>query len=66
MLALVGLLWASFRLPQPIPWLHPFFVSSLLLLAVYTVTADGLLGQGWVMGLAALIAALRFNIDEEV
>jgi hypothetical protein len=60
-LALFGLLRASFRLPQPVPWLHPFFVGSLVMLALYTVTADGLVGQGWVVGPAALITALRFH-----
>jgi len=60
-LALLGLLWASFRLPRPIPWLHAFFVGSFLMLMVYSIAADGLVGQGWVVGLAALIAALRFH-----
>jgi hypothetical protein len=61
-LALIGLLWASFRLPRPIPWLHPFFVGSLLMLVVYSLAASGLMGQGWVIGTAALIAALRFQV----
>jgi hypothetical protein len=60
-LALAGLLWASFRVPQRVPWLHPFFVGSLVVLMVYSVAADGLLGQGWVVGVAALITALRFQ-----
>jgi len=60
-LALVGVLWASFRLPQPVPWLHPFFVGSLLMLMVYSFAASGLMAQGWVIGLAALIAAMRFH-----
>jgi len=60
-LALLSLLRASFRLRRPVPWLHPFFVGSIVMLAVYSVAADGLVGQGWVMGLAALIAALRFH-----
>jgi hypothetical protein len=60
-LALLGLLRASFHLPRPIPWVHPFFVGALITLAIYSVAADGLVGQGWVTGLAALVAALRFN-----
>ena len=62
-LALAGLLRASFVLPKPVPWLHAFFVGSLVMLAVYTITADGLVGQPWVIGLAPLIAALRFNVS---
>jgi hypothetical protein len=60
-LALLGLLRASFRLPRPVPWLHPFFVGSLFMLVVYGFGAAGLVGQGWVTGVAALIAALRFQ-----
>ena len=63
-LALLSLLRDSFALPQPVPWLHPFFVGSLLMLVFYTVfDAAGLVGQGWVTALAALIAALRFNVE---
>ena len=62
-LALLSLVGDSFSLPQPVPWLHPFFVGSLLMLVFYTVFgAAGLVGQGWVTALAALIAALRFNV----
>jgi hypothetical protein len=60
-LALFGLMAASFRAPRPIPWLHPFFVGALAMLVVYSFAASGLVGQGWVIGLAALIAALRFH-----
>ena len=60
-LALLGLLWASFRLPRPVPWLHAFFVGSLLMLAVVSFASSALMGQGWVIGLAALVAALRFH-----
>jgi hypothetical protein len=60
-LALTGLLSASFLLPRPVPWLHPFFVGSLLMLVIYSFGASGLMGQGWVIGLAALITALRFQ-----
>jgi hypothetical protein len=31
------------------------------MLVVYTFAASGLMAQGWVIGMAALIAALRFN-----
>jgi hypothetical protein len=31
------------------------------MLGVYTLAVSGLMGQGWVVGIAALIAALRFN-----
>ena len=62
-LALLSLLRDSFSLPKPVPWLHPFFVGSLLMLVFYTVFgAAGLVGQGWMTALAALIAALRFNV----
>ena len=61
-LFLLGLLHNSFALPRTFPWLHPFFVGSLLMMAFYTVFgAAGLFGQGWVTALAALIAAVRFN-----
>jgi hypothetical protein len=60
-LTVFGLLRASFRVPRPVPWLHPFFVGSLLLFIVYGFGASGLMGQGWVVGVAALISALRFH-----
>ena len=60
-LALLGVLRASFTMPRPVPWLHPLFVGWVLLLVVYGFGASGVMGQGWVIGLAALIAALRFN-----
>lgn len=62
-LALLSLLHDSFRLAQPVSWLHPFFVGSVVMLVFYTVFgAAGLVGQGWVTALAALLAALRFNV----
>ena len=64
-LLLVALLCGSARQPRPIPWLHQFFVGSLLMMVFYTVFgAAGLVGQGWVTALAALIAALRFNATD--
>jgi hypothetical protein len=61
-LALLSLLRDSLSLPKPVPWLHPFFVGSLVMMVFYTVfTAAGLVGQGWVSALTALIAALRFH-----
>ena len=64
-LVLTSLLRASFSLPKPVPWLHPLFVGSLLMVIFYTVFgAAGLVGQGWVTALAALIAALRFHAVE--
>jgi hypothetical protein len=64
-LALASLVWASFRQPRPVPWLHPFFVGTLVMLTIYSVAAAGLAGQSWVIGLAALVAALRFNASGE-
>jgi hypothetical protein len=62
--ALLSLLGESFVQPRPVAWLHPFFVGSLLMLVFYTVFgAAGLVGQGWVTALAAMIAALRFNVS---
>jgi hypothetical protein len=60
-LALLGLLRASFIAPRPVPWLHVLFVGLIPMLGVYTLAVSGLMGQGWVVGIAALIAALRFN-----
>jgi hypothetical protein len=60
-LALVGLLYASFTAPRPVPWLHALFVALIPMLAVYSLAASGLMGQGWVISIGALIAALRFN-----
>jgi hypothetical protein len=63
-LALLSLLGESFVQPRPVAWLHPFFVGSLLMLVFYTVFgAAGLVGQGWITALAAMIAALRFNVS---
>jgi hypothetical protein len=62
-LALVSLVHDSFVLPHPVPWLHPFFVGSVVLLVFYTVFgAAGLVGDGTVTALAVLIAAWRFNV----
>jgi hypothetical protein len=60
-LALVGFLYASFTAPRPVPWLHALFVALIPMLAVYSLAASGLMGQGWVISIGALIAALRFN-----
>ena len=61
-LALVSLLRDSFVLPRLALWLHPFLVGSVLMMVFYTVfDAIGLAGQGWVIALAALVAALRFQ-----
>jgi hypothetical protein len=60
-LALLGVLWASFRLPGPVAWLHPFFVGSLLMLVVVSFGSSALMAQGWVIGLAGLVTALRFH-----
>jgi hypothetical protein len=60
-LALLGLIRASFSARRPVPWLHPLFVGALLMFMMYSFAASGLMSQGWVIGLAALIAALRFN-----
>jgi hypothetical protein len=63
-MALLSLLGESFVQPRPVAWLHPFFVGSLLMLVFYTVFgAAGLVGQGWITALAAMIAALRFNVS---
>ena len=63
-LALLSLLGESFVQPRPVVWLHPFFVGSLLMLVFYTVFgAAGLVGQGWITALGAMIAALRFNVS---
>jgi hypothetical protein len=63
-LALLGILSESFVQPRPVAWLHPFFVGSLLMLIFYTVFgAAGLVGQGWITATAAMIAALRFNVN---
>ena len=64
-LALLSLLGESFVQPRPVAWLHPFFVGSLLMLVFYTVFgAAGLIGQGWITALAAMAAALRFNVSK--
>ena len=64
-LALLSLLGESFVQPRPVAWLHPFFVASLLMLVFYTVFgAAGLVGQGWITALAAMVAALRFNVSK--
>ncbi len=64
-LALLCVLRDSFVRPRAVPWLHPFFVGALVMMIFYTVFgAAGLVGQGWVTALAALIAALRFHAPE--
>jgi hypothetical protein len=60
-LALLGLLRASFTVRRAVPWLHALFVGLIPMLVVYSFAASGLMAQGWVIGIAALITALRFN-----
>jgi hypothetical protein len=65
-LALVALMARSFRAPAAAPWLHAFFVGFVLLMIVYSLGADGFVGQAWVIALFALVFALRFALPEKV
>lgn len=49
----------SFSLPSSPQWVHPAFVGVMTMLAVYTVSAGGLGGDAWVIGLAAVAVAVR-------
>jgi hypothetical protein len=62
-LSILALLRRSFQVPAATPWLHPAFVGSLTVLAVYSISAGGVAGDAWVICLAALIVAVRFGLD---
>jgi hypothetical protein len=61
-LALLALCYESFRAPKPIAWMHPVFVASLVMMAVYGFGAAGLVAQEFVMSIGALLAAARFAL----
>jgi hypothetical protein len=47
--------------PAAAPWLHPFFVSTLVMMALYGFGATGLFRQPFVIGLGAYVLAARFS-----
>ena len=62
-LVLWALLARSFRISSDPPWLHSAFIGILLLMVVYSFGAAGLVAQPWVIGLFALVTALRFSLN---
>jgi hypothetical protein len=58
---LVGALFVeSARAHARAPWLHPFFVGTFTMLVLYGFGAVGLVGQDFVISVAALVLAARF------
>jgi hypothetical protein len=49
----------SFRLASSPGWVHPAFVGVLTMLAIYSISAAGLAGDDWVVGVAAIAVAIR-------
>jgi len=60
--AVVALCVESWRFPQTVPWLHPVFVGIATLLVAYSLSANGIVGQSWVMAIGALVLAVRFRL----
>jgi hypothetical protein len=65
LLAVLGLMLASaiasFVVPAREAWHHPAFVASASFFFVYSFSTFGLVGQQWVIGVTALLVALRFT-----
>jgi hypothetical protein len=65
LLAVLGLMLASaiasFVVPAREAWHHPAFVASASFFFVYSFSTFGLVGQPWVIGVTALLVALRFT-----
>lgn len=65
-LVLVGLLRDSFRVRSRNPWLHPALAGILVMLVGNSFGAAGIVGQEYVIGIAALVIAFRFAaVDAE-
>lgn len=58
--ALMGLFVGSSIVPDRRGWVHPAFLGTGLMLAAYSMTASGLVGQPWVMALWGCMIAFRF------
>jgi hypothetical protein len=56
----VLLIRESRRAPAFAPWLHPFFVSTTIMMLLYGFGAVGLFRQPFVIGLGAYILSARF------
>jgi hypothetical protein len=54
----------SSALPDRPGWLKPFFLAALALLFVAAFGSDGIVGQPWVLGEAALVIGLRFGLAD--
>jgi hypothetical protein len=52
---------ASVRVRAREPWHHPAFVATACFFLIYSFSTFGLVGQPWVIGVAALLVALRFT-----
>lgn len=63
-LALVGLVVDSARARSPGSWWHPVLVGVLVMLVGNSFGAVGIVGQEFVIGIAALFIALRFAAAE--
>jgi len=54
----------SVVLPDGPGWLGPFFLAALALLLVAAFGSDGIVGQPWVLGEAALVIGIRFGLAD--
>lgn len=65
-LVLLGLVRDSFRIRSRNPWLHPVLAGIVVMLAANSFGAVGIVGQEYVIGIAALVIAFRFAaVDAE-
>lgn len=65
-LVLLGLIRDSFRIRWRNPWLHPVLAGIVVMLVANTFGAVGIVGQEYVIGIAALVIAFRFAaVDAE-
>jgi hypothetical protein len=63
--AALAVLVVGLRAPASRDWIRPAFVATWLMLVVSSLSADALVGQPWVVMLAALTLALRFAAQQE-
>jgi hypothetical protein len=60
--AIAALCIESLRLPGAAPWFHSVFIGVAAVLVLYSFSANGIVGQPWVMAIGALALAVRFRL----